>query len=59
MPASISQIPDNLIEQDHRFIKRLVKAGLGFFSFQTAWRTLSGYETMHMIRKEQVQAGGI
>jgi transposase, IS6 family len=27
---------NNLIEQDHRFIKRLVKAGLGFFSFQTA-----------------------
>jgi transposase, IS6 family len=50
---------NNVIEQDHRFIKRLVKAGLGFFSFPTAWRTLRGYETMHMIRKGQVQAGGI
>jgi IS6 family transposase len=50
---------NNLIEQDHRFIKRLVKAGLGFFSFPTAWRTLRGYETMHMIRKGQVPAGGI
>ena len=50
---------NNLIEQDHRFIKRLVKVGLGFFSFPTAWRTLRGYETMHMIRKGQVQAGGI
>jgi transposase, IS6 family len=50
---------NNLIEQDHRFIKRLVKAGLGFFSFPTAWRTLKGYETMHMIRKGQVQAGGV
>jgi transposase-like protein len=27
---------NNLIEQDHRFIKRLVKPGLGFFSFETA-----------------------
>jgi transposase-like protein len=45
----------NLIEQDHRFIKRLVKPGMGFFSFETAWRTLQGYEAMNMIRKGQVQ----
>jgi IS6 family transposase len=50
---------NNLIEQDHRFIKRLVKAGLGFCSFSTAWRTLRGYETMHMIRKGQVQVGRV
>jgi transposase, IS6 family len=50
---------NNLIEQDHRFIKRLVKAGLGFCSFPTAWRTLRGYEMMHMIRKGQVPAGGV
>jgi transposase, IS6 family len=50
---------NNLIEQDHRFIKRLVKAGLGFWSFPTAWRTLRGYETMQMIRKGQVSAGGV
>ncbi len=42
---------NNLIEQDHRFIKRLVKPGMGFFSFETAGRTLQGYEVMHMIRK--------
>jgi len=46
---------NNLIEQDHRFIKRLVKPGMGFFSFDTAWKTLQGYEAMHMIRKGQVQ----
>jgi hypothetical protein len=46
---------NNLIEQDHRFIKRLVKPGMGFFSFETAWRTLQGYEVMNMIRKGQVQ----
>ncbi len=50
---------NNLIEQDHRFIKRRVKPGLGFYSSETAWRTLQGYETMHMIRKGQVQAGGV
>jgi IS6 family transposase len=50
---------NNVIEQDHPFIKRLVKAGLGFCSFPTAWRTLRGYETMHMIRKGQVPAGGV
>ena len=33
---------NNLVEQDHRFIKRLVKPGLGFWSFGTAWRTLQG-----------------
>jgi len=46
---------NNLIEQDHRFIKRRIRPGLGFFGFDTAQRTLSGYETMHMIRKGQVR----
>jgi IS6 family transposase len=43
------------VKQDHRFIKRLVKPGLGFFSFETAWRTLRGYEAMNMMRKGQRQ----
>jgi transposase-like protein len=46
---------NNLIEQDHRFIKRLTKPGMGFFSFETAWRTLQGFEVMNMIRKGQAQ----
>ena len=46
---------NNLVEQDHRFIKRLVKPGLGFFSFETAKKTLQGYEVMNMIRKGQVR----
>jgi len=49
---------NNLIEQDHRFIKRLTKPGMGFFSFETAWRTLQGFEVMNMIRKGQVQGVG-
>jgi transposase-like protein len=46
---------NNLIEQDHRFIKRLTKPGMGFFSFETAWRTLQGFEVMNMIRKGQLR----
>jgi len=46
---------NNLIEQDHRFIKRLTKPGMGFFSFETAQRTLQGYEVMNMIRKGQLR----
>ena len=46
---------NNIVEQDHRFIKRLVKPGLGFFSFATAWRTLQGYEVRNMVRKGQVK----
>jgi len=49
---------NNLLEQDHRFIKRLVKPGMGFFSFETAGRTLQGYEVMNMIRKGQVRGVG-
>ena len=45
---------NNLVEQDHRFVKRLVKPGMGFFSFETAGKTLQGYECMHMIRKGQM-----
>lgn len=49
---------NNIVEQDHRFIKRRVKPGLGFHSYPTAWRTLQGYEMMHMIRKGQIQGVG-
>ena len=49
---------NNLVEQDHRCIKRLVKPGMGFFSFETAERTLQGYEVMNMIRKGQVRGVG-
>ena len=49
-----SKYLNNLIEQDHRFIKRLVNPGMGFFSFETAWRTLQGYEAMNMRRSGQI-----
>lgn len=50
-----SKYLNNRIEQDHRFIKRRVKPGLAFFSYQSAARTLHGYEVMNMIRKGQVK----
>jgi len=46
---------NNIVEQDHRGIKRLVKPGMGFGSFNTARRTIKGYETMHMLKKGQVK----
>ncbi len=46
---------NNRVEQDHRFIKRLVKPGMGFGSFNTARRTIKGYEIMNMLRKGQVK----
>ncbi len=49
---------NNLVEQDHRLIKRLVKPGMGFFSFETAGRTRPRYEVMHMLRKGQVSGVG-
>ena len=46
---------NNIVEQDHRFIKPRVKPGLGFGSYPTAWRTIQGYETMNIIRKGQIK----
>ena len=48
----------NIIEQDHRRPKRLVRPGLGFGGFHTARRTLAGYEAMAMVRKGQVRKVG-
>ena len=46
---------NNIVEQDHRGIKRLIKPGMGFGSFNTARRTIRGYEIMNMMRKGQIQ----
>jgi transposase, IS6 family len=45
---------NNLVEQDHRFVKRRINPGLGFGAFATAQRTIQGYEAMHMLRKGQL-----
>jgi transposase, IS6 family len=49
---------NNVVEQDHRFVKRRVNPGLGFFSFRTARRTIMGYEAMNIIRKGQIVGVG-
>ena len=46
---------NNIVEQDHRRVKRRICPGLGFGSFWTARRTLAGFEAMAMIRKGQVR----
>jgi transposase, IS6 family len=46
---------NNIIEQDHRFVKRRVNPGLGFRAFSTAQRTLQGYEAIHMLGKGQIK----
>ena len=45
---------NNIVEQDHRRVKRLTGLGLAFGGFWAARRTLAGYEAMAMIRKGQV-----
>ena len=51
---------NNVVEQDHRRIKRLTRPMMGFKNFHCAQRTLAGIEIMAMIKKGQmkVKAGG-
>jgi IS6 family transposase len=42
---------NNVIEQDHRTVKKRVWLAKGYGSFQSAWRTLQGIEAVNMIRK--------
>ena len=45
---------NNIVEQDHRFIKKRIRSMLGFKCFDAATSILSGVEAMHMIKKEQL-----
>ena len=49
---------NNIVEQDHRAVKRITKPMLGFKSFHAAKSILTGIEFMHMIRKGQLMFGG-
>ena len=46
---------NNIIEQDHRLIKKRITASFGFRSTDGACRTIEGYEAMHAIRKGQIR----
>jgi len=45
---------NNIVEQDHRAVKRVTRPMLGFKSFEAAQDTLVGSELMHMIKKRQL-----
>ena len=59
-PMVVRQVKylNNIVEQDHRAVKRITKPMLGLKSFQSAKNILAGIELMHMIRKGQIMMEG-
>ncbi|AQV94130.1 DDE domain-containing protein [Cupriavidus necator] len=49
---------NNIVEQDHRAIKRIARPMLGFKAFRCARILLGGIELMHMVAKGQMQRSG-
>ncbi len=49
---------NNRLEQDYRFIKRLTKLRIGFYLFNTARRTLSGFEALNILRTRTSRGSG-
>ena len=60
-PIRVRQVKylNNIVEQDHRAIKRRTRPMMGFKNFRCARIILSGIETMHMIRKGQMADDGV
>ena len=60
IPIKIRQVKylNNMVEQDHRAVKRVTRPMLGFKSFRSAQAVLAGIELMHMIRKGQFMMEG-
>jgi len=50
---------NNIIEQDHRFIKKITKPMMGFKAFHSAQATIAGIEASHMTRKRQLSEENI
>ncbi|MDD2660875.1 MAG: IS6 family transposase [Methylococcales bacterium] len=50
---------NNLIEQDHHFVKKITNPMMGFKAFPSAQATIDGIETAHMIRKGQLSEENI
>lgn len=61
VPSIVRQIKylNNIVEQDHRAIKRVTRPMLNFKSFRSAGNVLAGVELMHMIRKGQFVIDGV
>ena len=53
-----SKYLNNIVEQDHRAVKRITRPMLGFKSFWAARCTIAGMEVMHAIRKGQLETTG-
>jgi transposase-like protein len=49
---------NNVIEQDHRFVKRKIKQAMGVETFSSAARTIAGLELWRMLKKGQKGLGG-
>ena len=61
VPILVRQVKylNNIVEQDHRAIKRVTRPMLNFKSFRSAGSVLAGIELMHMIRKGQFAIDGV
>lgn len=55
MPLRVKKYLNNMIEQDHRFIKKRIRNMLGLKSMQTAVKMIAGIEAMHMVKKGQLK----
>ncbi|WP_420975233.1 IS6 family transposase [Bacillus thuringiensis] len=56
-PLRVKKYLNNIIEQDHRFIKKRIRNMLGLKSLQTATKMIAGLEAMHIIKKGQTLQG--
>ena len=56
-PLRVKKYVNNIIEQDHRFIKKRIRNMLGLKSVLTATKMIAGIEAMHMIKKGQTFQG--
>ena len=50
-----SKYLNNLVEQDHRAVKRRIRPMMGFKDFESARKLIAGIETMYMIKKGQLR----
>ncbi|WP_140158386.1 DDE-type integrase/transposase/recombinase, partial [Bacillus thuringiensis] len=57
MPLRVKKYLNNMIEQDHRFIKKRIRNMLGFKSLRTATKMIAGIEAMYMVKKGQTFPG--
>ncbi|WP_257475526.1 DDE-type integrase/transposase/recombinase [Bacillus sp. FDAARGOS_1420] len=56
-PLRVKKYLNNIIEQDHRFVKKRIRNILELKSVLTATKMIAGIEVMHMIKKEQTLQG--